>query len=377
MIALVHAFSRRNAGDSLLVDLALERLERAGIPRGECCVCALDAPSFDDLPCVERVPGEPWGRVSGSLIPALGELLGSSVSRLTGMRLSLGRLSRSLGRAEAFVAVGGGYLRTPTLVNSLGVLVNHLPQLAIASGSDRPSIYLPQSIGPFSGPVGALTLRLLSDVDRLYVRDDQSLRAVGEGTEVERLPDLAVLEIAEVGPAPRSTADAPRVLIVGRSLRSGKPYEERLSELAAALHPVEWPVQATGLGGRSDADFYRRLHVQPSVPLHDALASGHGVVVSVRLHGALQAILRGWPAIHLAYGRKGWGAFEDLGLQEFVHPARGFSPSTVARQATSLMDDAREYWRRIEKRIDRLRSAGRQLQERLKELAARVASTDR
>lgn len=377
MIAIIHAFSRRNAGDSLLVDLALERLERAGIPRRDCCVFALDASSFDDLPCVERVPGEPWGRISSRLVPALGEVLGCALSRCIGRRLFSSRLARSLATADAFVAVGGGYLRTPTAVNSLGVLLNHVPQLAIVSGKDRPAIYLPQSVGPLPGPVGALTRYLLRDVDAVYVRDDRSLKEVGASLDAARMPDLAVLEIAERGLSPRSTEGTSRMVVVGRQLPSGEGYEDRLTKLGTALGDVEWAVQSTGLGGRSDSDFYQRLDVPQSGPLAKVLASGHGVVISVRLHGALQAILEGWPAIHLAYERKGWGGFQDLGIPEFVHPARTFEPSAVARQARSLAEDSRAYWRQIQEQIGQLRSASDNLQERLRGLAAHVAPRER
>jgi len=66
--------------------------------------------------------------------------------------------------------------------------------------------------------------------------------------------------------------------------------------------------------------------------------------VSVRLHGAIAALLAGIPAIHLAYERKGWGAYEDLGLREYVHDARTFDPALVARQAEELSVNPAPLW---------------------------------
>lgn len=372
MIALVHAFSRRNAGDSLLVDLALKRLERAGIPPGELWIFALDADSFHDLEQVVSVPGEPWGRMSPSLLSAGTQLLASGFCWMTGGRVAPGSIAGKLAAADGIVAVGGGYLRAGTIVNSLGVVLNHVPQLAVAAAIDAPSIYLPQSIGPMRGPAGCLVLRLLRDVDTVFVRDDQSLREVGRHRKVERMPDLAVLALAERGIAPKLAGGNRTTLLVARDLGRDEGYLPRLQELGRRLQPVEWPVQARGLGGRSDTRFYERLGARPSKDLVDALGSGHGTVVSVRLHGALQALLHGWPAIHLAYQRKGWGAYADLGLEEFVHDARSFDPDQVIEQVRSLTENPEPYWDRVEACLSGLESASQSLQARLREFAEKT-----
>ena len=54
MYLILHGFSRRNAGDGLLVDLTLEPLEAAGIARDDCALLALDPESFGDLARVHR-----------------------------------------------------------------------------------------------------------------------------------------------------------------------------------------------------------------------------------------------------------------------------------------------------------------------------------
>jgi polysaccharide pyruvyl transferase WcaK-like protein len=82
-----------------------------------------------------------------------------------------------------------------------------------------------------------------------------------------------------------------------------------------------------------------------------------GVVVSVRLHGAIASLLAGWPAIHLSYERKGWGAYQDLGLDEWVHDARAFDVEKVAAQARELARDPSPMFARIEARLPQLLGA--------------------
>jgi polysaccharide pyruvyl transferase WcaK-like protein len=109
-----------------------------------------------------------------------------------------------------------------------------------------------------------------------------------------------------------------------------------------------WAIQADVEGPRSDRIFYRRLGISQSEPLAGILeVSRPGIVISVRLHGAIAALLSGRPAIHLAYERKGWGAYEDLGLAEFVHDARTFDVANVASQARSLHVDPSRFWAKI------------------------------
>jgi len=89
----------------------------------------------------------------------------------------------------------------------------------------------------------------------------------------------------------------------------------------------------------------------------------------VRLHGAIAALLAGRPAIHLAYERKGWGAYQDLGLDEFVHDARTFDPAAVAAQTRALAADPAPFRARIEAAKVRLAGAW---QEMVGDMASRL-----
>jgi polysaccharide pyruvyl transferase WcaK-like protein len=340
MYLILHGFSRRNAGDGLLVDLTLEALKQAGIREAECHLLALDPESFGDLAHVHQAPGEAAARPSLQLCLAGLELVADC--------FSLGRVARLASNARGLIAVGGGYLVTDSSVRQMGVLFNHLVQLRVASRAQMPTIYLPQSIGPLNGPVGRAAARYLKSIDRLYVRDDQTLAEVG-GHNVRRSGDLAVLKLARVlEHSPWQEPGDGHTVIVGRQLPRAGSYESRLRQLEQLVPSPQWAVQADVKGPRSDHAFYQRLGIADAGSLAGMLkARRAGVVVSVRLHGAIAALIAGRPAIHLAYERKGWGAYEDLGIAAYVHDARMFDAAKVAEQVNELQLDPGPFWAKV------------------------------
>jgi hypothetical protein len=121
-----------------------------------------------------------------------------------------------------------------------------------------------------------------------------------------------------------------------------------MSELGRMFPDADWAIQADIDGSKDDRRYVRELGFVPGqgfLPL--IRSSGARVVVSVRLHGALMAILNGWPAIHLSYSRKGLAAYEDLGLSRFVHDARDFDVELVRDQVTALTSDPDLQWSAI------------------------------
>jgi polysaccharide pyruvyl transferase WcaK-like protein len=372
VIAVLHAFSRRNPGDGLLVDLTLERLSRTGIEPSECVVFALNADSFRDLPEVRQI-GVARSGVTPRLLPATGQLLEAVVSYAARSRFRLGRLARDIGAVSGIVAVGGGYLRAAGLVSSIGTLINHLPQLALASQAEVPSVYLPQSIGPLAGPVGRAIRILVTGIDLVCCRDDSSVEEVEPSTSARRYPDLAIMKISETlaGTAMRTSGEG-NVIVVGRDMGRHREYEERLRDLAHRIPRAIWAVHSESSGRKNDAGFARRLGFDVAGPLTALLNQlPGGVVVSVRLHGALQAILSGWPAVHLSYQRKGYGAFTDLGLSSYVHSALRFNPALVAEQVSNLNDDPTEYWDCVLQRAPWIRAKSDELTNELRATFAR------
>lgn len=349
---VLHAYSRSNSGDGLLLDLTLELMEQAGWDRPR--IIAFDAAGFADVPGVVPLPGVYGSRLHRYRERA-GMLFDGGQSVWLGGGIYTSPLARRAMAAPLLVGMGGGYLRAPGGLDSARTATFHLPQLGWAARSASRTVYLPQSIGPLRGLVGESIGRALRGIDAVLVRDDRSCDEVRRFTAAERAPDLGALAVA------RRASSAERggrstFLLVGRELAG--------YDLAPAVHALGeglpgrrfWAVQSS-TPGNDDRSLYTRMGVEPDGALADLLAREEpGVVISVRLHGALEAILSGWPAIHLSYERKGWGAFADLGLDEWVCNARDFRPSEVIAQAAALAADPSRYWERIDSRLPMLRA---------------------
>lgn len=357
MYAILHAFSRRNAGDGLLVDLTLEALKDAGVDSRECVLIALDATSFSDLNNVHQGPGEFRGTLSLKAIKSVAALFENYLLSSSGWGLS-GETARIINEAKGLVAVGGGYLVADSPVRNAGILVNHLLQARLAARSPAPSIYLPQSIGPFSGPARGPLFKALSKIDRIYARDDKTFKELPFGNKV-RCPDLAVLKLArELDAIEPASKAGQQFVIVPRDLPNPLGLDEGLKSLSRSFPGALWAVQAEVSGKRSDRAFIQSLGEAPAGNLDAILNQGRaGIAISVRLHGSLGALLKGVPSIHLAYERKGWGAYEDLGLSEFVHDARNFDPILVAEQARRIFSDPADFWTRVKEKTPQIKQS--------------------
>jgi polysaccharide pyruvyl transferase WcaK-like protein len=360
VIGVLHAYSRTNSGDGLLVDLTLARLARWGVTRSDVLLVALDPDSFPEIPH-RAAMGVPGRGLAWEIGPAAGRavLLGVSAA----MRRPVGALGQDLAACEAVVAVGGGYLRAADVTSSIGTALNHLAQLVAAGRSDVPSLYLPQSIGPLKGPVGALVRRGLRRIDAVCVRDPSSATDLADLPNVRRLPDLAVLEIAESADGIDRTAGGGRIGFVARRVGHADGYEGQVQAVAADLgDQAVWAVQTTGDRRKSDAIHYERLGLIAGGALMDLLATRElSVVVSVRLHGALMALRHGVPAIHLAYDRKGPAAFAELGLDDWCFDVRSLDRSRLSTAITRLLAEPGPYWERLGERTPPLRRSSQEL----------------
>lgn len=362
MIGILHAYSRTNSGDGLLVDLTLERLGRAGVAVDDVLLVALDPESFPEVP--RRAPMGVRGRgVSADLVPAAWRSAAVATSAVT--HRPLGDLARRLAECDALVAVGGGYLRAVDLVSSVGTALNHLPQLVAAGHSGRPTLYLPQSIGPLRGPVGEAVRRGLRRIDAVCVRDRWSAAELAGLPGLHQLPDLAVLDLAERFDGLERARPGGAVGFVARQVPHADGYEAVVRRVADGFGAdAVWAVQTEGDRTKSDAVHYERLGISAAGALADMLAARRlSVVVSVRLHGALMALRAGVPAVHLAYDRKGPAAFADLGLDEWCFDVRALSAPALAEAVRSLAADPGPYWDKVAGRIGELRAASARLDE--------------
>ena len=185
--------------------------------------------------------------------------------------------------------------------------------------------------------------RLLRSVDLVFARDDRTVAELAL-PNVVRTSDLALGEITSDGrDASRLTSDAPAILSV-RHVDGGIPAP--LAELARRMGTFDGYVQSTA-GKNDDRPAMASMNARTTLTFDDLMVAGTAtdgvrVVVAVRMHAALMALKAGHYVIHLSYERKGFAAFADLGLAEFVHNVRRFDPALVQRQVTALLEDENE-----------------------------------
>ncbi|GEK21486.1 polysaccharide pyruvyl transferase family protein [Cellulomonas xylanilytica] len=312
-VFVLHAYSALNAGDGLLVDECLDILHEAFGSDLDLTIAASDTESF---------------AYTGA------RLLCSKPTRRGYQRAYLSELFR-LRDYDMVIAVGGGYQRAghPLELAKAGLV--HGPQLLAAAARGRGVVYLPQSIGPLRYGVSLPVRAALARIETVFVRDPRSLHEL-ERAGVVRAPDMALL-----GDDWRSRPGAPDdvpVLSV-RAVRGAVPPD--VVALAARLGTFDGYVQSQ-TGGNDDTAPMHGLNpreVLPRATLIEDVGTPRRVVVAMRLHGALMALRAGHLVIHLAYERKGYGAFQDLGLEQYVHNSFRFDPVVVEKQVRSLLDD--------------------------------------
>ena len=345
-VVLLHAYSRRNSGDGLLVDLAVALLREAFGQRIQITIVAADPASFPEYDDVIPAPVIA-ARGATRVVAAARTLLGMETPEL-------GTLRDRLSSADLIVGVGGGYMRARDGLEALKLRLGHLVQACAARATGKPTVYLPQSIGPAMSCTSRLAdnaaMRLrgaLSTVDTVCVRDDRSLSFLNGYACATRIPDLAVLEFARQRKTILANAASrgERVQHVALVLRKApswnreqrERYEASIDQLIAQLRNkncrLSFAVQSSGRGN-DDASYYRQMGLTHSLPSLRHLLDHDtpDAVVSVRLHGALQSVLHGVPAFHLSYERKGFGAYSDLGIPGWVANAANFDATTVVER---------------------------------------------
>ena len=359
MILLIHAYSKNNRGDGLLVDASIGLVRDAFPDESDIVVAALDPSSF---------PGQRMIAMAGGNLPKGRKLFHASATSVrlalrlsSGGAINLGEFSEAAKRARLIVGVGGGYMRSSGCIYGIKAALAHAAQSFAATDSGRPVVYLSQSIGPFTPPFGWITRRAAAQVPLIFVRDDRSLDAIPSRATLERVPDLAIMELFERSDISTFAETFPKTYLIARSLdRSAAVvagYRDRLNALRGALPGIEPVLQSTGRGN-DDLAFYRDMGWGDTFrSAAEVIRTEPGVVVSVRLHGALQSIIDGCPSVHLSYERKGWGAFEDLGISSYVHNAQTFDVPLVTSQAKALMADAAGYWSTIRQAAPAVRTA--------------------
>ncbi|MDF2916475.1 MAG: hypothetical protein K0S70_692 [Microbacterium sp.] len=311
-VLILHAYSAENAGDGLLVTETID-LVRAAVPRAELTMIASQPDTFESVDA-EIYPAVPtrrgWNRDTRAIL-------------------------KQIDMFDLVVAVGGGYLRMGTAVEAAKTALVHLPQLWSASRTKAPTVYLSQSVGPARLGTRAIIQALLRRIDVVMLRDDRSVAEFG-GPTSQRTPDLATARVAGGRQVGAEVLPIPVLSI--RAVR-GK-VSPGLYELARRLGEYDGYVQST-TSGNDDRPAAATLSPRENVARGVLMTPGHRprVVIAVRLHAALMALAAGHYVIHLAYERKGFGAFDDLGLNDWVFSVNTFDPNRVAQLAKKLLSE--------------------------------------
>jgi polysaccharide pyruvyl transferase WcaK-like protein len=317
-IAVIHADRQVKSGDELLVEESTSLLRRLGVPEN-----AIHVIGSGPRSCEHTAPSiEARGRRARHTDTGPHESPGC------------GAADQLVAEADAVVAVGGDYLRARTWSEGLTTLLTHGRQLRTAADRGAAAVYLPQSIGPLNGPTGARLRKWLRRLPQVAVRDDRSLLEVPHAM---RVPDLRLLRLTRQTPSPQQGDGT--IALLAPPLPAPGRYEHLLRTFAEDMRASALPLQTAwqcrvGAGGASSA--------APSL------------VVSTLLHNCVQAVSVGVPAIHLSDGHTGPAAFHDLGLAEFVHPARSFSPEVLAMQCRRVLRTPDAYWDRVVSRLPQL-----------------------
>lgn len=365
-ILFINPHASGNVGDAALLDASVRGVRRICPDAG----LAVATRYRSDAGTILGLGAEPVAPLID--FPAPGEA--SNVARAGRLAVSLLR-NRTLARpgprgapleaADAVLSCAGGYIfsrRRPQLS-----LAHVLAEIECAARL-RPTILLPQSIGPFYRERDrARVRRALRDVRRVLVRDSSSVRVAVEelGLDaglVEQAPDLA-FGLAERSPA-RAAADQRRVAVTvldwrwagGTDLQFARYLDAVVATAQGLLDrgcQVELVVQVDlpSHPGHGDRSCTQRVATRLSgeVPVIWAGSTsaqaleryaGYDLVLASRLHSALLALCAGVPAIALGYQPKSAGVFTDVGLEDWVADVRSLDAAALLEQADAILADA-------------------------------------
>lgn len=318
----MQAYSAHNRGDGLLVDESIALVKKVFGNAVELELLASDPGSFEYLgiPVYNTKPGK-FGYAREYLC-----------------------VLRNLKEYDLLIGVGGGYLRAGHPVEFLKCLLVMVPQLFAAGISKTPSVYLPQSIGPFRFGTVHLFRALVGKISTFMLRDDRSVEEIKLANCI-RLPDLAISspEFTESLERNTETVVDKTVILTTRAL--GGVLPPLVKDFGELLHKHKIPTVGyiqSAVGGNNDTEVQQQLTGIHNISPAEYLRQGNQppqVVVAVRLHAALMALKAGHYVIHLAYERKGFSAFTDVGLSEWVHNVNSFDPNVVFHQVEDLLNN--------------------------------------
>jgi len=323
---LLHAYSPKNSGDGLLVELSIELINQSRDYAKIYVVC-LDKQGFI---------GKNYGYENVEFVSVLE------------LALKTPRLLRDKTSFDIY-GVGGGYLRAPDFKVGLKTFLAHGSQMVWKKFFSTKKIYFPQSVGPFTSFWLPVFSWLLKDNNVVFLRDNKSIQELDGLENTLRTPDLVANKIIKkFCGSDFSRNQKENIYFVFRDIPAEKgrsSYLHKISELIKRFPDSKLALQSVGRGNSDDnfyADYFKE-YSKEIVPMAKVLMDPKALVVSVRLHGSLEAILSNVPSIHIAYERKGFAAYEDLGIKEYCHHVSSFDVDIVASQIESLLNNIEPY----------------------------------
>jgi len=359
-VLIVNGYSASNRGDGLLVELARDlAIDGSKDIPIEVSAAVMDPDSFNEIDGVEIIPTF-RSHTKISLIT------GGFVALLTSGKVGFSKEYRNAMRqADLILSVGGAYHRGADLVELIKSVLAHGSQARSVHASQKPWILLPQSIGPLPKPYYAFLKGIIRTATAVFARDDTTFAELSPSRNLFRTPDSAILALG-TEQRKQNTNGGSDVGLVIRDLPRPRKYVDSLHLLIDG-NPFIWkPLVQSSFSGNDDRPFYSEFSLDPEESLHEVLEGQNlGLVVSVRLHGALESIMKGVPAIHLSYERKGFSAYQDLGLGEYVFDARDFDPDKIASKIQEVLNDPQPYWSRVENSLSRIRDSRKEVIEKI------------
>jgi hypothetical protein len=197
------------------------------------------------------------------------------------------------------------------------------------------------------------------------------------GVATERFPDLVAFELIT-----QAHSQTPKigddVVLIGREFPGSKSTYKKLFKALATQEGFITAVQASGRGN-DDRNFYNSIKlIPPFLPIDEVFdrQPGPAVTISVRLHGALNSLLHGVPAIQLGYERKSWGVFADLGLSDYVLGANTSDLVKVLDLANSLKGSPSIYWEKLQSSVLEIETKKRNLIQLVKRAAEKIEGSE-
>ncbi|BFT30741.1 hypothetical protein D210916BOD24_19170 [Alteromonas sp. D210916BOD_24] len=373
-IIIQQAYSTKNSGDGLLVDLTVELLNEVleNDEAVEYLIFANDKESFTkytrvfQVDCVDKIL---YRRVLYSALNAIRIVKYLLIKK----KFTYPLFDQNSKESHLIIGVGGGYMRGKNFKESLKCIINNTTQLLWAKSSGIPFIYFPQSIGPFKYKFHEnIVLEGLKYSNSVHVRDDRSLKLCNLETTT-RTPDLAVMKFAqnfELANALKKSGGTLNHLLICRDIEANEKTKNNYINGLKALkekYKMEIVLQSTGRGN-DDYDFARQYFGEQNLrTLKEALSDGKRyLVTSVRLHGSMETIISGHPSVHLSYERKGFGAYEDLGLENYVFNSFSLNVEDVTRAIDTITQDEDSYWLALEKNIKQILSKKNELKSNIR-----------